>query len=332
MSINISTKQLEPLRTNYTNLERRFGSKKPASRYQEAVYDIQPTVNFHYPPSWEPDKQLFDVTRTAIVMEDWYRFADPRQYYYTAYVSARAKQQESIEKTFEMIEKRGLLNTVPAELQQKVRQVLTPLRHVEYGANMNNQDICDRGYGAIITSLASFNGFDRIGMAQYLSRIALLIDENEESGLLQAREDWLNNPAWQPLRHAMEDIFVLDDWFEIMVAQNVVMDGLIFPLMYEHFINEVSAKGGGVFAMLTQLMTEWYAETIRWTNQLMKVTASESPENAKLLSHWVAHWTERLSEAVTPIAELALDDKAEAALSDVKQTLLTRLGKQGISV
>ena len=332
MSINISTKQLEPLRTNYANLERRFGNKKPASRYQEAVYDIQPTVNFHYPPSWEPNKQLFDVTRTAIVMEDWYSFADPRQYYYTAYVSARAKQQESIEKTFEMIEKRGLLKTVPAELQQKVRQVLTPLRHVEYGANMNNQDICDRGYGATITSLASFNGFDRIGMAQYLSRIALLVDENEESGLLQAREDWLNNPAWQPLRHAMEDIFVLDDWFEIMVAQNVVMDGLIFPLMYEHFINEVSAQGGGVFAMLTQLMTEWYAETIRWTNQLMKVTAGESPENAQLLSHWITHWTDRLSEAVTPIAELALDGKAEAALSDVKQTLLTRLGKQGISV
>jgi len=332
MSINISTKQLEPLRTNYANLERRFGNKKPASRYQEAVYDIQPTVNFHYPPSWEPNKKLFDVTRTAIVMEDWYRFADPRQYYYTAYVSARAKQQESIEKTFEMIEKRGLLNTVPTELQQKIRQVLTPLRHVEYGANMNNQDICDRGYGATITSLASFNGFDRIGMAQYLSRIALLVDENEESGLIQAREDWLNNPVWQPLRHAMEDIFVLDDWFEIMVAQNVVMDGLIFPLMYEHFINEVSAQGAGVFAMLTQLMTEWYAETIRWTNQLMKVTASESPENAQLLSHWVAHWTDRLSEAVTPIAELALDDKAEAALSDVKQTLLSRLGKQGILV
>jgi len=330
MSISISTKELKPLRTNYAHLERRFGNKKPASRYQEAVYDLQPTTNFHYPPSWEPNKKLFDVTRTAIVMEDWYRFADPRQYYYTAYVSARAKQQESMEKTFEMVEKRGLLQSVPIPLQHTVKQLLTPLRHVEYGANMNNQDICDRGYGTSITSLASFNGFDRVGMAQYLSRIALLIDENEDTGLVQAREDWLNNPTWQPLRHAMEDIFVLDDWFEIMVAQNVVMDGLLFPLIYEHFINTVSAQGGGVFMMLTQLMTEWYAETVRWTNQLMKVTAAESQSNAQLLNHWVEHWSERLTQAILPIAQLALDQQAEPTLNEVKHALLARLTKQGI--
>lgn len=332
MSINIATKELKPIRKNYAYITRRLGDKKPATRYQEAVYDIQPTTNFHYPPSWEPDKKLFDESRTAIVMNDWYSFTDPRQYYYTAYVSARAKQQESMEKTFEMMDKRDLLSTVPDALQQSVKQVLTPLRHVEYGANMNNQDICDRGYGVTITSLASFNGFDRIGMAQYLSRIALLIDGNEDTGLVQAREDWLNNPTWQPLRHAMEDIFVLDDWFEIMVAQNIVMDGLIFPLIYEKFINDISAQGGASFAMLTQLMTEWYAETVRWTNQLIKVTANESAENAQLLSHWVSHWTERLGDAVQPIAALALTDKADAALDDVKQTLLARLAKQGITV
>lgn len=334
MSISISTKELKPLRINYGHISRRLGDKKPASRYQEAVYDVQPTTNFHYPPTWEPDKKLFDETRTAIVMQDWYSFMDPRQYYYTAYVSARAKQQESMEKNFDMLEKRQLLQTVPQALQQQVKQALTPLRHVEYGANMNNQDICDRGYGASITSLASFHGFDRIGMAQYLSRIALLVDGNEDTGLQQAREDWLNHETWQPLRHAMEDIFVLDDWFEIMVAQNVVMDGLIFPLMYERYMQHVTDQGGAMLSMLTSFMNDWYAETTRWTNQLMKVTAAESEENKQLLTQWTQQWLVRLETAVLPIAENAFGDKTLAAeqLAETKQALLTRLAKQGIKL
>ncbi len=332
MSLNIAAKEVKPLRVNFAYTARRVGENKPASRYQEAVYDIQPTCNFHYPPTWEPNKQLFDTSRTAIVMQDWYSFTDPRQYYYTSYVTTRAKQQEVVESNFELIEKRNLLQAVSAAVQDKVRQVLIPLRHMEYGANMNNQDICDRGYGTTITSVASFNGFDRVGMAQYLSRIALLLDGNEETTLKAAKDAWLHSPAWQPLRHAMEDTFVLDDWFEIMVAQNIVMDGLLYPLIYERFIPSLTAQGGGAFLMLTQFMNEWYEETVRWTNALIKVTAAESSANAALLTQWTSAWVQRLEQAVLPIAELAFGDQAATQVAEVKQELLTRLAKQGIKV
>ena len=331
MSINISAKQVEPIRVNYAHIARRIGDRKPASRYQEAVYDVQPTTNFHYPPTWEPDKQLFDTSRTAIVMADWYAFTDPRQYYYTSYVTARARQQEVMENNFDMVEKH-LLATTPDAVKDAVRQLLVPLRHYEYGANMNNQDICDRGYGATITSLAAFNGFDRIGMAQYLSRIALLLDENEDVSLNAARTAWLDDPVWQGLRHALEDSFVLDDWFEVMVAQNIVMDGLLYPLLYGRLVPQLSAQGGSTIMLLTQFMSEWQAETERWTNQLVKVTAAESEANAALLSGWVKAWTERMETALQPLAEKALGENGAAQLAEVKLELLTRLGKQGIAV
>ncbi len=332
MSINIASRTLEPLRKNYAHIERRFGSEKPATRYQEAVMDMQPTENFHYAPTWETDKELFDASRTAIKMQDWYAFTDPRQYYYTSYVSARAKQQESMEKNIELIDKNGLLDLVPHELRQKIKEVMTPLRHVEYGANLNNQDICDRGYGVTITSLASFNGFDRIAISQYISRITLLIDGNEEAGLQQGREDWLNDDAWQGLRHAMEDIFVLDDWFEIMVAQNIVMDGLIYPLIYKTFVDEAVAAGATPLLMLTSLMGEYADENVRWTNKLVKVTAAESEENKKRLSNWVQLWSARLQKAIEPIAEKALQDDATGKLNTIAEALNARMVKQGLEV
>ena len=85
MTIEIKTSTLEPVRNTYEHTRRRFGDK-PASRYQEASYDIAPENNFHYRPTWEPDKLLNDTSRTAVVMEDWYAYRDPRQYYYGTYV------------------------------------------------------------------------------------------------------------------------------------------------------------------------------------------------------------------------------------------------------
>ncbi len=332
MSVHISTKEIKSKRTNYAYVGRRIGHDKPASRYQEAVYDVQPTSNFHYPPTWDKDRELYDVRNTSVVMEDWYAFTDPRQYYYSSYVIARAKQQESMDNNFKMAEKHKMLLSMPDNLKNLIKKILTPLRHFEYGANMNNQDICDRGYGAAITSLASLNGFDRIGMSQYLSKIALILDENEETGLDQAKTDWLDEPMWQGLRHAMEDSFVLDDWFEIMVAQNVVMDGLIFPLIYNCFITELSQQGGTAMPLLTQFMNDWYAENIRWTNQLIKVVSAENDENNALLSAWVKQWSERIEIALVPIATTALGDNGVRKLTEVKTELLTRLAKQGLKV
>ena len=55
MTIEIKTSTLEPIRNTYEHTKRRFGDK-PASRYQEASYDIAPENNFHYRPMWQPDK------------------------------------------------------------------------------------------------------------------------------------------------------------------------------------------------------------------------------------------------------------------------------------
>ncbi|MDZ9588176.1 hypothetical protein SNB68_07245 [Escherichia coli] len=46
MQIDIKTSSVKPLRNTYAYIEKRFGDK-PASRYQEATYDIQEEINFH---------------------------------------------------------------------------------------------------------------------------------------------------------------------------------------------------------------------------------------------------------------------------------------------
>ena len=53
MTIEIKTNSVEPIRQTYGHIARRFGDK-PATRYQEASYDLEAKTNFHYRPPWEP--------------------------------------------------------------------------------------------------------------------------------------------------------------------------------------------------------------------------------------------------------------------------------------
>ncbi len=330
MQIDIKAKTIKPIRQTYTHVAKRIGEGKPASRYQEAVYDLQATENFHYRPTWQPEKELYDETRTALVMEDWYKFLDPRQYYYGNYVMARAKQQESAESNFKFVEKRSLLSTLSEDTKQLIQNTIIPLRHYEWGANMNNYQICAMGYGAAITSAASLHGSDRLGNAQYITRIGLSLADNDVSAIDAAKTAWTDDEKWQGLRKVVEDSLVVDDWFELFVAQNLVMDGMVLPLFFQKFEEQMNASGATAYTMLTEFTTNWYAESSRWVDKQIAVATAESDANKQLVNGWFNNWIDEVEKALVPLAEASLENGAEA-LADIKATLLQRATKNGIS-
>ncbi len=163
MSIDIKTAHIEPQRLTFDHLEARIGKGKAATRYQEAVHDFQMTTNFHYRPTWEPEMELFDVRRTAIRLEDFDALTDPRQYYYGPYTIQRARQQDHADSNFALIEKRNLFDALDQVWAARLRRLVVPLRHVEWGANTNNTYLSGYGYGAPFTSAALMQAMDRFG-------------------------------------------------------------------------------------------------------------------------------------------------------------------------
>lgn len=331
MNIDIKAKEIKPVRNTYSHLARRFGADKPATRYQEAVYDVQAVTNFHYRPTWQPNKELFDPTRTALKMEDWYKFLDPRQYYYGNYCMARAKQQDSAEQNFKFVEKRGLLEVLPDQVKDLVMNYVVPLRHYEWGANMNNYQICAMGYGTAITSAASFHAADHLGTAQYLTRIGLLLCGNDEAAIDAAKQRWIEDEALQGLRKVVEDSLVVEDWFELFVAQNLVMDGLVYPLVFDRLEKEIARQGGAAYAMLTEFPVEWFGETRRWVDKVISVACVESDENRALVSEWYGKWRDAADKALAPYAEALLPNGADA-LAELVGELQARAEKSGIKV
>ncbi|MDE2371210.1 MAG: aromatic/alkene monooxygenase hydroxylase subunit beta [Burkholderiales bacterium] len=330
-TMDLRTVSIKPLRHTFDHVAKRIGGDKPATRYQEGTFDLQATHNFHYRPTWDPDHEIFDPRRTAIVMADWYAFKDPRQFYYGTYTQARARQQESTEANFEFVEQRGLAAALPDAVRRMAIELLLPLRHLAWGGNMNCAYICAYGYGTGISQPHIYQAMDQLGIAQFLTRIGLLLDEPE--ALDRAKLQWLQDPKWQGLRRYVEDVFVVKDWFEVFVAQNLVLDGLIYPLVYEHVVDDVlTMKGGTAVAMLTKFMTEWHAETAKWVDAQIKTAAAESPANQAQVASWIRHWLARGLEACAPLAEFALDEDGPGTLATVAAQLQARIAKSGVTL
>ena len=330
MSMDLRTISITPLRQTFGHLARRMGADKPATRYMEATMDLQPVENYHYRPTWEPQYEIFDASRTRIVMQDWYALKDPRQYYYGPWTLARGRMGETAGGDFDLVDELGLAAAYPAQGRDLALSVLLPLRHVAWASNINNAYVSAYGYGIAITQAACYASMDQLGVAQYITRLAIAFDDLD--ALASAKTAWLEGREWQELRHFVEDLMVEKDWFALLVAQDFVIDGLLYPLLYERFNEALNTSYGPVFSMLTRFQREWAAETAKWIDSVLKVAAAESPENKALLAAWITAYRERAVKALSPIAAIAFGDKASAMLDEVVLQLNTRAAKAGISL
>lgn len=315
MTLEIKTSNLEPIRSTYAYIERRFGNK-PATRYQEVSFDVQGAANFHYRPLWKPDKTLNDSTHTALQMQDWYAFKDPRQFYYGAYVQHRARLQDIAESNYAFFEKRGLADNLTDEIKAKIITCLLPLRYVEQTANLHMMSGSAYGYGTVITQACIFAAMDRLGMAQYLSRIGLLLDNNTGESLQQAKQAWMNDASWQPLRRLCEESLIEQDWFKLFTLQNLLIDSMLQALVYGEFDQYLVDNGGRDVAMLTEFMQDCLADLRKWSDTVFKTAVAESEHNKTLLEQWIQKLLPQVQNALSTWSETALSHSAiDAGLS-----------------
>ena len=111
------------------------------------------------------------------------------------------------------------------------------------------------------------------------------------------------------------------------MAQNVVMDGLIYELYYTQFDQWLQDNGGQDVGMLTEFMQVWNKDSTRWVDATLKIAASESAENTALLEQWISNWKAKILTALKPLASEML---GADALAQAEASLDKRLAKAGL--
>lgn len=201
-----------------------------------------------------------------------------------------------------------MVENISDEVKQKIISCLLPFRYVEQTANLHMMSGSAYGYGTVITQACIYAAMDRLGMAQYLSRIGLLIDGNTGESLQQAKDVWMHHSAWQPLRKLCEESLTEQDWFKLYVLQTLLIDSLMQSLVYGQFDQLLVNKGARDVAMLTEFMQDCLTDLRKWSDPVLKLAIAESEHNKALIQDWTSELLPQVQNAFSTWATLAFND------------------------
>jgi phenol/toluene 2-monooxygenase (NADH) P1/A1 len=333
----LKTLVIEPKRNTFDYLVDRFGDR-PATRYQEGSYNVQSVSNFHYRPTWDPDHELYDPDYSALKLSDPYGYKDPRQFYYTPYVSHAAERFESFAQTLKYVEERRLLDKMPENWHVLLIGSVLPLRHYESGAQLILSNASRFAFGTTVAQAAAFAGFDRVGNAQLLSLIGLSMAGGAADTLSEAKKNWLYSEYLQGLRRYLEELLAERDWVTSFIGLDLA-DVQLYPMLYTHLDERALARGAGAYSLFARHFNDWFASQRIWLTALLKAWV-EDPEhgeaNRQALEAIIGRWYPQASAAVHSlaqgVAESAGSTTVVAAAARAAAEAAGELAKYGIHV
>lgn len=304
MGYELRTNVVDPYRNTFSHLVERFGDR-PATRYQEASFNVQPVANFHYRPTWDAHREIYDPDYTALKLTDPYSYTDPRQFYYTPFVANATERYESFGQTLKYIEDRRLLDRLPENWQIACTGFVVPLRHYESAAQLISSNAARFAYGTTVAQPAAFASMDRIGNAQLFSLIGLAMDGGGGDVLAEAKKNWLYSAPLQGLRRMVEELLIEPDWATGLIAIDIA-DRLLYPMLFDHVDERALFHGATAYSLLARHFDDWFGGQRKWIDALVKAWVADPKHgetNARILAEIADRWYPRARTATRQMAQ-----------------------------
>jgi methane monooxygenase component A beta chain/propane monooxygenase small subunit len=154
-----------------------------------------------------------------------------------------------------------------------------------------------------------FNAADKIRHAQDITLYGMdLIELIPDFSDAQAKAVWLEDPVYQGARKNVESLMALQDWGEVIIGVNLVLEPLFGTLARVQFFSRFAPRNGDPItpAILATVENDWQ-RNLHWTKEFVS-TLLRDPEhgvgNKKVIEGWLAKWLSATREAMQGLAPL----------------------------
>jgi toluene monooxygenase system protein E len=258
---------------------------------------------------------------------DWERFADPRETTYAKYTALALRGETYLDGVLAAIQTTGYDRTLSAEWRATLDKVLGPLRYPLHGFQMIAAYIGQMAPSGRITVASLFQAADEMRRIQRLAYRMALLQEVDPGFGKESKNVWLRDPAWQPLREAVERCLVAYDWGEALIALNLCIKPLVDELFMRHLPKEAEEHDDHLLGQLFSSLDEdcrWHRE---WTVALLRTAVENDPDNRAVIQGWVTRWGDVARRATASFEFLFQRTSApSSALSNVAAQLLAEVG------
>jgi propane monooxygenase small subunit len=292
---------------------RRYNYFEPAGRratlYEDVTVDVQPDPSRHLIQGWimafANGQPTFGDYTTVVKCQDWhvYRSVD-QEWSRTHY-----QRQSHIENTIKTLVDNARSDGAPARFDQSWVKVLQDqfgaLKHAEFGLGVALMKAQRDGVTQMVNNAILTNASYKLRLSQditlYLADIGLDIEVDGDAG----KKFWLENPAWQGARKAVEAILAATDHVEVYFAINIVFEALVGELFRNGFIMRAGPMHNDfVTPSVVAAASEDYRRNLANTLTLLKLLNGDDEHgkaNRKIMAGWLEKYVPLCVEAAAQL-------------------------------
>jgi len=233
-------------------------------------------------------------------------------------------------------ERRNHDASLQTEWVRLLKRLYLPARFPMHALQMTGLYMAQLAPSSFIANAAYFQAADelrRIQWVAYRAKALSLEHDAELASSAHARQCWEEDPAWQPLREAVEKMLVAYDWGEAFAALNLTVKPVVDALFNVQLAELARANGDALLALMLDDFEHDGERSRDWSTALVQYAVAQSRANTELLNRWVKHWAplayrgmeglvELFGQAPHPLQPQAVAAKVRAA----HHALLTRCG------
>ena len=279
---------------------------------------------------------------TRLTHPHWWDFRDPAQHWQRTYVRMQAEQERAIERATEDAAAAGAYADLDRSwLTEVIAGHYRIWSFLEYALFRAFAVASREALSDTLGNVLCFQGFDHMRHAQAVVLYLMLLEENIEGFRDQgAKQRWLEDPEYQPMRALAEKLMLgTDDWAEMAVAVNLVVAPILSDVMLSQLVRRGGPhRGDSTTPFIVSTTERDRRRNLAYPEELVRMVTGEKIESAAanraVIGEWIDAWMPMVLEAtraLKPVFERAgvgvvnFDDALEGALQ-AQRAIVEALG------
>lgn len=220
-----------------------------ATHYEDVTVDVQPDPERYLIQDWiisfADGRGAYIKDSTAARSSNWHAFRAPDQEWERTHYQRQSRIETMVQSVVANGRRSGAHKHFDKAWLKILQAHLGAWKHVEFGLGTSLMQAQRYGYTQMINNATLTNSSYKLRLAQditlYLAEIGMDVPGwNDEVGKMV----WLEDPAWQATRAAVETIMGAEDYLEQYFAINIVFEPLVGELFRSGFLMQVAAANG----------------------------------------------------------------------------------------